>query len=247
MTDIELPLGQLRIPHFPVPGRPHDGELAAGRMPARARAPLRDRHARASGAPRLRARRDPVDGLRGLLPDRGRLHRVRPRAADPDHVPGLSARLDRDLHAGDHAGRPDPLPAAVRALPQPRPGDDAGHRRRLRGRPTRGGDRLRQAQVRPGPRGPDHHLRHDAGPRGDPRRGPRPGPLLRRGRPDRQGDPEPAGHQARRGAPDLAGPARARSTPTRPSSGSSTSPGSSRASPATPPRTPPAWSSAASR
>ena len=67
-------------------------------------------------------------------------------------------------------GRPDRLRPAVRALPQPRPGDDAGHRRRLPGRPTRRGHRLRLAQVRPGPRRPDHHLRHDARPRGDPRR-----------------------------------------------------------------------------
>jgi DNA polymerase-3 subunit alpha len=47
---------------------------------------------------------------------------------------GSRAGLDRDLHAGHHAGRPDPLRAAVRALPQPRPRDHAGHRRRLRGR-----------------------------------------------------------------------------------------------------------------
>ena len=78
---------------------------------------------------------------------------------------------------GHHPGRPDPLPAAVRALPQPGPGDDARHRRRLRGRPARRGHRLRRAQVRPGPRRPDHHLRHDAGPGRDPRRRPRPGPL----------------------------------------------------------------------
>ena len=32
------------------------------------------------------------DGLRGLLPDRGRLHRVRPRAGHPDDLPRLGAR-----------------------------------------------------------------------------------------------------------------------------------------------------------
>ncbi len=43
-----------------------------------------------------------------------------------------------------------------------------------------------------GPRRPDHHLRHDARPGGDPRRRPRPRPQLRRRRPDREGRPEPA-------------------------------------------------------
>ncbi len=121
---------------------------------------------------------------------------------------GSAPGLDRDLHAGHHPGRPDPVPAPVRALPQPRPRDDARHRRRLRGRPARGGHRLRRAQVRPGPRRPDHHLRHDARPGRDPRRRPRPGPFLRRGRPHRQGRPEPARHPARRGDRDLARAAR---------------------------------------
>ena len=56
MTDITLPLGQLRIPHFPVPdGHTVESWLRAG-VPARPRAPLRDGHAGAPGAPRLRAR-----------------------------------------------------------------------------------------------------------------------------------------------------------------------------------------------
>ena len=135
----------------------------------------------------------------------------------------------------------------VRALPQPGPGDDARHRRRLRGRPARGGHRLRRAQVRPGPRRPDHHLRHDAGPGRDPRRRPGAGPLLRRGRPDRQGRPEPARHPARRGDRDLAPSCAAWSRATRRSSASPTSRATSRASPATPRPTPPASSSAASR
>ena len=58
--------------------------------------------------------------------------------------------------------------------------------------PPRRGHRLRHAQVRLGPRRPDHHLRHDARPGRDPRRRPRAGPGLRRGRPDRQGRPQPA-------------------------------------------------------
>ena len=60
-------------------------------------------------------------------------------------------------------------------------------------------------------------------------------------------DPEPARHQARRGAHDRARRSASRSMPTRVSSGSSTSPATSRASPATRPPMPRASSSAASR
>ena len=77
--------------------------------------------------------------------------------------------------------------------------------------------------------------------------GPRARPLVRRGRPDRQGRPEPARDQAGGGARDRPAAARAVRRRIRASSGSSTSPGSSRAWPATPRRTPPAWSSRASR
>ena len=210
MTDVSLPLGQLRIPHFPVP----EGHTVESWLRAECQRGLERRYGTVTpGAPdaaRLRARGHPVDGLRGLLPDRGRLHRVRPGAGDPDDVPRLGARVDRDLHARDHAGRSDPLPAPVRALPQPGPGDDAGHRRRLRGRPARGGHRLRRPQVRPGPRRPDHHVRHDARPGRDPRRRPGPGPQLRRGGPDRQGRPEPARDPARRGDRHVDRAARAR-------------------------------------
>ena len=90
---------------------------------------------------------------------------------------GQRPGLDRHVHPGHHARRPDPLPAAVRAVPQPRPRDDARHRRRLRGRPARRGHQLRQPQVRRRPRRPDHHLRHHARPGGHPRRGPGPGEL----------------------------------------------------------------------
>ena len=38
-------------------------------------------------------------GYSGLLPDRGRLHPLRPRAGDHDHLPGQRAGLDRDLLA----------------------------------------------------------------------------------------------------------------------------------------------------
>ena len=175
MVDLELPLGQLRIPHFPVP----EGETVESWLRAECERGLARRYgtvtAGAPGAPGLRARDDHLDGVRGLLPHRGRLRPLRPRAGDPDDLPGERPGLHRHLHPGHHPGRPDPLPAALRAVPQPRPRDDAGHRRRLRGRPARRGHQLRQPQVRRRPRRPDHHLRHDARPGGDPRRGPRPG------------------------------------------------------------------------
>ena len=76
---------------------------------------------------------------------------------------------------------------------------------------------------------------------GDPRRRPGPRDELRRGRPDRQGGPEPARDQARRGAPDRARSSASWSTPTRRSASWSTSPSSSRGWPATRAPTPPAW------
>ena len=73
------------------------------------------------------------------------------------------------------------------------------------------------------------------------------GHSLRRGRPDRQGGPEPARHPARRGDRDLARAARhGRGRPGR-RAASPTSRGTSRGSPATPRPTPRASSSAASR
>ena len=202
MCDVELTLHQTRIPVFPVPGRRDRRVVARQGVPARPRVALRDGHAGAPGAPRLRARRHHLDGLRRLLPDRRGLHPVRARAGHPDDLPGQRAGLDRDLHARHHAGRPDRLRPAVRAVPEPGPGDDAGHRRRLPGRPARRGHRLRLAQVRPGPRRPDHHVRHDARPGRDPGRRARARPLVRRGGPRRQGRPEPARDQARGGARD---------------------------------------------
>ena len=73
------------------------------------------------------------------------------------------------------------------------------------------------------------------------------GHSLRRGRPHRQGRPEPARHPARRGDRDVARAARAWSRATRRSSASPTSRATSRASPATRRPTRPASSSAASR
>ena len=63
-----------------------------------------------------------------------------------------------------------------------------------------------QEQVRPGPCGPDHHLREDAGPGRDPGRGPGPGHALRRSGPDRQDDPQHLEHHPE-GSPGAGAPA----------------------------------------
>jgi DNA polymerase-3 subunit alpha len=77
--NVELELGNILLPKFPLP----DGKDAfeylvelCEKGPAEA---LRPRHAGAAGAPPLRAQDDQGDGLRGLLPDRLGLHRLRKR------------------------------------------------------------------------------------------------------------------------------------------------------------------------
>ena len=179
MCDLTLPLGQLHIPHFPVP----DGETVKSWLRKECEKGLAWRYGTVT--PELRTRLDYELGViismgyAGYFLIVADFIRYRPRAGDPDDVPGQRAGIDRDLHPRDHAGRPDRLRPALRAVPQPRSRDDAGHRRRLPGRPPGRGHRLRLAQVRPGPRRPDHHLRHDARPSRDPRRRSRPRPLLR--------------------------------------------------------------------
>ena len=159
MCDVNLDFSGLRLPHFEVP----DGETEGSWLRKECERGLPDRYGtRQRGDPdpaRLRARDHRSDGVQRLLPDRGRLHPLRARAGDHDHLPRLGAGVDRDLLARHHAGRPARLRPAVRALPQPRPGDDAGHRHRLPGFTPGRGHPVRHAQVRRRPGGADHHLR----------------------------------------------------------------------------------------
>ena len=76
----------------------------------------------------------------------------------------------------------DPLAEGpdLRALPQPRPQIDAGHRHRLLGPRPRADDPLRRREIRPRIGRPDHHLRQDGAARRDPRRRPRARLRLRR-------------------------------------------------------------------
>src|SRR3989304_3167121 len=62
----------------------------------------------------------------------------------------------------------------LRAVPDPRPQDDARPRHRLLRARARPRDQLRGREVRPRPRRADHHVRDDDGPRRRPRRPARP-------------------------------------------------------------------------
>ena len=87
--------------------------------------------------------------VRRLLPDRRRLHPVGQGAGHPGRAGArLGRRLGGRLVARDHRPRPVALRPAVRALPQPRAGVDAGLRHRLLPGPARRGDPLRARQVR---------------------------------------------------------------------------------------------------
>ncbi len=183
---------------LPDPGRPRRVRVSRRAVREGARAPLRDGHAGAARAAPVRAEDDPRDGVRRLLPDRLGLRRLREAQRDRRRPrPRLGRRLARLLQPRDHRPRPDPLRPALRALPQPGPQVDAGHRHRLRrGRP-RARDQLRDREVRPRPGGAGDHLRDDGRARRRPRRRPRARGALRRRRQGRQGDPGGAGADAR--------------------------------------------------
>ena len=170
MVDLKLPLGELRIPHFPVP----DGETVETWLRKECEAGLVRRYGAIT--PALQTRLDyelgviismGYAGYFLIVADFVRFAREQGIATTcRGSAPGSIVTYTLGITPVD----PIALRAAVRALPQPRPRDDARHRRRLRGRAPRRGHQLRQPQVRHGPRRPDHHLRHDARPGGDPRR-----------------------------------------------------------------------------
>ena len=108
----------------------------------------------------------------------------------------------------------------------PQPHLDARHRHGLRLPLPRRDDPLRGRALRPRPRRPDHHVRHDQGPQRGARRGSRARLPVRRRRQDRQGDA--AARDGPRHAAASTASSRARSTPTatrrRPSCGRCTTP-----------------------
>ena len=97
-------------------------------------------------AARLRNEDDRADGLRGILPDRRRLHQLGERQRRARRTGARLRRgLARRLRARHHRPRPAALRASVRALSQSRTRVDARFRHRLLpGRP-RSRHRLREA------------------------------------------------------------------------------------------------------
>ncbi len=169
------------------------GGVPAGARAGRAGPALRRSGAgRGAGTSRVRARCDRADGVQRLFPDRLGLRQAR---QGPGHRRGPGARLggrvDRRLRAGHHRRRPAPLRPAVRAVPQPGAGVDAGHRHRLLGAGPGASDPLRHREVRQGVGGADRHVRQDVPPRGHARRRARARPRLRRRRPAGEADPGP--------------------------------------------------------
>ena len=224
------------------PTTPTTSPTSPGRAPASAGAttlPDDGRRARP-----VRARHDRRDGLQLVLPHRLGPHRATPRSSGIRVGPGprLGGRVRRRLLPADHRPRPDPLRPAVRALPQPEPHLDARHRHGLRLPLPGRDDPLRRRALRPRPRRPDHHVRHDQGPQRGARRGPGARLPVRRRRPHRQGDaaardgPRHAAQVLLRAAPTSTPTATRRrpscgrcTTPTPTSRRSSTSPRASRA------------------
>ena len=182
------------------------GKTLSGCRRARAEAP------RLRCPPQARDRHHHLDGLSGLLPDRGGLHRLgqeQRRAGGAG--PGVGGRLAGGLLAGHHGPRSLALCTAVRALPEPRAGVDARLRYRFLPGQPRQGDRLRAPQVRVRRGVADRHLRHDGQQGGDPRRGPRAGHALQLLRPALEAHPHRAGQAAvaGQGAAGRAGAGRA--------------------------------------
>ncbi len=143
------PLGELRIPHFPVP----DGETVESWLRKECEAGLVRRYGAIT--PELQARLDyelgviismGYAGYFLIVADFVRFAREQGIATTcRGSAPGSIVTYTLGITPVDplHYGLP------VRALPQPGPRDDARHRRGLRGRAPGRGHQLRQPQVRP--------------------------------------------------------------------------------------------------
>ena len=105
-----------------------------------------------------------VHGVCRLLSYRLRLYQLRQEPQHPRRSRArLSCRKSCGLRHRDHRDRPHPLWPVLRALPEPGPQEHARHRHRLlHGGPGRGHP-VCFREIRQRPRGPDHHLREDAG------------------------------------------------------------------------------------
>ncbi len=135
MTDLQFDFGHLRLPQFPVP----DGHTVESWLRSECEGGLRERYGEVTVE--LQRRLDyelgviismGYAGYFLIVADFVRFARQQGIATTcRGSAPGSIVTYT----LGHHAGGPDPLRAAVRALPQPRPRDHAGHRRGLRGQP----------------------------------------------------------------------------------------------------------------
>ncbi len=188
---VEITFGAPQLPNFPLPPgfterrrvpRPRHvggGTQAMGRGDVGHGTPARA----------VRAGHDRGDGVQLVLPHRLGPHPPRQGGGHPRRTgPRLGRGMRRRLRPADHRPRPDPLRPAVRALPQPEPDLDARHRHGLRLALPGRDDPLRRRALRPRPRRPDHHVRHDQGAQRGARCGTRPRLPVQRRRPHRQGD-----------------------------------------------------------
>ncbi len=199
--NLEIPTGSFHLPEFPVPGGytldSYLTKVAREGLEVRLDKLRRSPNAFERHSPEVYARRLETElevivrmGFAGyflIVWDFVRYAREQSIPVGPG--PRLGGRLAGVLRAGDHRHRPAALRAAVRALPQPRPHLDAGHRHRLLHAAPRRSHPVREREVRPRPGGADHHLR-DAGRQGGAaRRRPRARRALRQDRPHRQAGP----------------------------------------------------------
>ena len=149
--------------------------------------PFGGRSRRAAG---VRTQSHHGHGLPDLLPRRLGLRPLREGAGHPRRAgPRQRGGQHRRLLPRHHDGRPARARPALRALPQPLPHLDAGHRHRLRGRPARRDHQVRDGEVRRGAGLADHHLRDAGGAGGDPRCRPRARYAVRRRGSGRETDP----------------------------------------------------------
>ena len=196
MVDLKLPLGELRIPHFPVP----DGETVESWLRKECEAGLVRRYGAIT--PELQARLDyelgvilsmGYAGYFLIVADFVRFAREQGIATTcRGSAPGSIVTYTLGITPVDplHYGLPFERFLNPDRVTMPDIDVDFEDERR---------DEVINYVSRKyghGPRRPDHHVRHDARPRGDPRRRPGDGHGLRRRGPDRQGRPQPAGHQA---------------------------------------------------
>ena len=172
---VRPPPGGAASPRLPGARRAHRADLAGRAGPPGRHRPVRAPGGRAGargvGPARPRAGHHRRARVPRLLPHRVGHRRLLPA---PGHLlpgPGLGGHLGGLLRPRHHQRRRRRPRAALRALPLPGPRRAAGHRRRHRVGPTRGGHPVRLRALRPAARRPGGQRHHLPVPLGAPRRG----------------------------------------------------------------------------